>query len=165
MNMAPLGWSRGRILFIVATASDTSIYSAVKNRVSFTSILLTQPITSATLSPDGRWIAFGAPGSCYYCTLDVFDLANLTIWNGPSAVPGEHALAWTADSRWIVAPVGRHLALISPFTHDQKLFSLPRALDSNWPDPMRALVGDGSLTLIDVNSGRVYNLQPIPRNR
>jgi hypothetical protein len=165
MNLTPLGWSRSHVLYLVANATHTGIYKASERGPSFISTLVSQPTTSGVLSPDGRWIAFGVPASCYYCTLYVYDLATLTIWNGPSGVPGEYALAWTSDSRWIVAPLGKHLALISPTTHDQSLYRLPRDLNHNWGDPMRAKAHGGSLTITDSTSGRVYNLQPVSGHR
>jgi hypothetical protein len=165
MNLAPLGWSGNQILFIVANSTDTSIYAVGAHGPHFISILATQPVTSGVLSPDGRWIAFAVPGSCYYCTLDVFDLYAHTTWIGPSGVPGEYAIAWTSDSRWVAAPLGVRLALISVNGQGQTFYRLPAALNTNWPHPMQAELRAGLLIITDSTSGRVYTSSRLAENR
>jgi hypothetical protein len=165
MNLAPLGWSGHQVLFIVANSTDTSIYAVGARGPDFISILDTQPVTSGMLSPDGRWVAFAIPGSCYYCTLNVFDLHDRTTWNGPSGVPGEYAIAWTSDSRWIASPLGDRLALMSADGQDQTLYRLPAALNANWPHPMQAEVRAGLLTITDSTSGRAYTSSRLAGNR
>jgi hypothetical protein len=165
MNLAPLGWSGNKVLFIVADSTDTSIYAVGARAPHFISILATQPITSGMMSPDARWIAFAVPGSCYYCTLELFDLSDRTTWNGPSGVPGEYAIAWTSDSQWIAAPLGDRLALISAGGHDEIFYRLPAALNANWPHPMQAQLRAGLLMITDSTSGRVYKASRVGGNR
>jgi hypothetical protein len=157
LNLAPLGWAHGRVLYLAAHATDSSVYAVTAHTVRFLSILATQPITSGALSPDCRWIAFAVPASCFYCTLDLFNVENRSLWSGPSGVQSETSIAWTDDSRSVVAQQSRGLIRISPVSHDAESYSAPRGLPAVWSHPMRATLQGTSLLLVDRTTGRMYH--------
>ena len=156
LNLSPLGWLHGQSAFISAQASDTSVYVVTRHGPRFVSILLPQPITSGFLSPDGRWIAFTAPASCTYCTLDIFDLQEHTLWNGPSGIARETSIVWSNDSRALVTELTNTLATVDPDSHNLSRYSQPAGLGSVWMHPLRATLGDTMLTLTDRTTGAVF---------
>jgi hypothetical protein len=159
MQLAPLGWAGGGDLYLVATSSDTSIYQSSRRGKSFISMLMPQPITSGVLSPDGKYLAFTAPGSCSYCTLDIFDLSARTTWNGPSGMTSEYQAAWSSDSHYLVTLSANRLAAIDVHSHEVSYFTKPSHLPSTWSSGVRAIVSPRSLTLLDGNTGRAYSAQ------
>jgi len=157
MNLTPLGWSRGRIVFLVANTTDTSVYQIVEGHVSFVSIVMPQPIITATLSPDGRYIAFGAPTNCVYCTVDVYDLDQLKAAIGPTGMPQESALAWTADGKLLVAQIDRSLAVVQPGgANTIARFPFPARAPRLWTHSMVARVSGRSLDLVDTITHQTY---------
>lgn len=114
--MVPLGWWHGEALFLVATSTDTSIYTARGGRAHFVAVLAPQIITSAALSPLGSQVAFIAPTNCYNCTVEVFDLRTLTEWNGPSGITDESQLAWSRDGQNVITLLHRRIGVIHAAT-------------------------------------------------
>jgi hypothetical protein len=156
MALTPLGWSEGRPLFLDADAAQTGIYSVGARQTRFIDTLMSQPIVTAELSPAGRFIAFGAPTSCGYCTLNVYDLERGYVWIGETGMPNETTIAWTADGSALVAIMNGHLAAISVITSQTRLFPLPPGLPGYWTDPMQAIVRPHAVTLVDTVTHRTY---------
>lgn len=156
MAMAPLGWAHDQVLYTVANETATSVYSMQNGHPRFISILITQPITAPSLSPDGETIAFDVPSTCTYCTVDTFDLNDLTIWNGPTGALNEHNLAWTADSKTLVTVDGKALVAINVRSHDMSHFRWPADLQQEWLHPMRAAVTNDRISLTDGNTMRTF---------
>jgi hypothetical protein len=149
MNMTPLGWSHGKILFAVANTTDTSLYEFAKGHTSFVSILMPQVLTSLTLSPDGNTVAFEAPTNCTFCTVDLYDLLDLKVWVGPSGSSHEQNLAWSRDGRHLAAQVGRSIALIDARSHAVQTYPLPRRLPNRWGHSFRAELSGDTLRMVD----------------
>lgn len=167
MGLEPLGWRNGRVLYTLAHSSgtDTSVFAAAPAGSHFLSILTTQEVNSASLSPDSRWIAFFSPADCSYCTLSLFDLENFTTWYGPSGTPNAYDLAWNRQGTDVVVKLGSHLAAIDTATHDIRTFDVPAHLPMVWSSPLTALLSAHGLTLIDQASGRSFVAAPIePRS-
>jgi hypothetical protein len=156
MNVTPLGWSGQKILYLVANTTDTSTYTLFHGHAKLVSILMPQVITSALLSPGGRYIAFAAPTNCVYCTFDIYDLGYLSVWVGPSGFANERDIAWSNDARAFVTLVGRKLAVIGSDSHAVQLFTVPAGLPAIWSHSMEATVSSRSVTLRDTVTGRVY---------
>jgi hypothetical protein len=158
MGMFPLGWSSGRILYAQAFASGTNVYQVVTGRGRFISILLTQPLTSALLSPDGTKVAFTAPSSCDYCTLDTFDLRTLSGSYGPSGLSSEDDIAWSDDSRSVLALAGTRLLWVGLDGAVQARYLPPSRLPQIWTHPMRVSSGPGPhrVTLLDTATGATF---------
>jgi hypothetical protein len=54
MNLTPLGWSLGRLIYMVANSTDTSIYASAAGHAKFLGIMVAQPVVTASLSPAHR---------------------------------------------------------------------------------------------------------------
>jgi hypothetical protein len=160
LNVLPLGWSRGRILYTVANSTDTSVYMISHGHAVFSNILMPQVLTSGSLSPNGRYVAFSAPTNCGYCTLDVFDLVSFDVWIGPTGLPNEASMAWTSDSRTIVAPLGHQLATIDVERQDVRLHPAPAHLPRVWAHSMRAIVSPGHVAIEDTVTGKTFRSLP-----
>jgi len=156
MALLPLGESGRSFLYAVARETDTSVFSATRGTSRFDTILVTQPLTSAAMSPDGRFIAFTVPASCWYCTLDVFDTTSRRIWTGPSGLPSERAFAWSPNSQTLLAAVGARLEAIGPNDHPSVFYSLPAALPAVWPASLRLSNVGATVRLTDVLANRTY---------
>ena len=157
LGLTPLGWRAGTMLYLVANPTDTAIGAQSIGTTRTLGVLIPQPIISASLSPDGQFIGFGAPTNCSGCTLDLYDATTGTLWNGPSGMPGESTLAWSGDSKAVVTILGQRLAVV-PVDHSApRLFRLPGDLPHSWIHPMRALLGPDSVRLVDTVTQRTYN--------
>lgn len=157
LDLFPLGWSQGRILFVAARSTDSGIFAVTARGVRYVGILATQPLTSGQLSPSGQFIAFTAPASCRFCTLDLFDLEDSSTWNGPSGLASESSIAWTEDSRFVIGQETRGLFSISAGNHDWESYAPAGGLPLVWGHPMRARVSGQSLLLIDRTTGKAYH--------
>jgi hypothetical protein len=115
-----------------------------------------QPILTAYLSPDGRSMAFAAPANCLYCTVDLYDLAEQRVWDGPSGVNNETALAWTGDSRQVVALAGHRLLTVDRTSENVGSAPAPYNLPRRWIHPMSATITRGHVTLTDTVTGARY---------
>lgn len=155
LDVIPLGWIRGRPAYLVATATDTALYTVSAGRSRYISKIITQAVTSAQLSPNGRFIAFAAPTNCGFCTLDVFDISSLKLAFGPSGAASERDFAWTRDSRYVVATAKRGLATVDPLTGAAHFAALPRGLPQVWAHSMRVTVGR-SVVVTDSVTGERY---------
>lgn len=156
LNLTPLGWQGSRALYATASTTDTSVYAVQQGHVSFVSILMPQPLVTAIMSPDAHYVAFAAPTNCSYCTLDIFDLQSQSLWIGPSGLPDEHHLAWTADSRKLVTVLKRRVATVDVNSHEIRLFGGSAALEPAWADHPTAHVEATAVTVSDPVTGGHY---------
>jgi len=156
MNLTPLGWQGSRALYATASTTDTSVYAVQQGHVSFVSILMPQPLVTAIMSPDAHYVAFAAPTNCSYCTLDIFDLQSQSLWIGPSGLPDEHHLAWTADSQKLVTVLKGRVAAVDINSHEIRLFGGSAALEPAWADHPTAHVEATAVTLFDPVTGGHY---------
>ncbi len=160
MNLTPLGWQGSRALYATASTTDTSIYAVRQGHVSFVSILIPQPLVTAIMSPDARYVAFAAPTNCSYCTLDIFDLQSQSLWIGPTGLPDEHHLAWTADGQKLVTVLKRRVATVDVNSHEIRLYGGSAALERAWADGPTARVDAAAVTLFDPVTGAHYRSTP-----
>jgi WD40 repeat protein len=155
LSVVPLGWSDKAPLYLAATATDTSLYSAQNGHSTFRTILIPQVVTGASLSPDGHTIAFAVPTGCGYCTVDLFDLRTLTTVYGPSGWGSQWNYAWTADGRQLVTSGPKGLAVIDVSDGSRYDVTRPKGLGRVWPHAMRATVAHG-VRLTDTVTGATY---------
>jgi hypothetical protein len=152
--MVPLGWWHAHALFLVATTSDTSLYTASAGGGQFLNVLAPQVITSAALSPGAPLVAFVAPTNCYNCTLDLFDLRTFTAWNGPSGMTDESEFAWSMDGRTVVTELHGRVAVVpaSPGAHTRLGGKL--VLPKNWLHSLSVSIQSSGVRLLDTINGR-----------
>lgn len=160
LSVVPLGWSRGRILYMTATSTDTSLYAYDGSRVHFISILIPQPVDSGLMSPGGSSIVIAAPADCSYCTMDVFSLEDQTLWNGPSGIPSQYTFAWTQDGHAIATVLAGRLATVDTGSHATRYYSWPTGLPSQWHRSMEARFVASGLVLTDMRTGLSYRARP-----
>ena len=156
MSLTPLGWSLGRLIYLVANSTDTSIYASTAGHTEFLGIMIAQPLVSASLSPDGTHIAFATPTSCAYCTVNIYELNEGSVWTGPTGMPNETTLAWTADGSAVVALIGDHLRVLAEDDHASRELAVPRGLPSRWEHPMQATISGNAVRLVDTVTGRSF---------
>jgi hypothetical protein len=155
LDLVPLGWISQHPAYLVATATDTAVYTVVNGRPHYISKIITQIVSFARLSPNHRLIAFDVPTNCGFCTIDVFNLDTLRLAFGPSGGPSEQDIAWTSDSRSVVTPTRGGLAVVDAATGAWRRVSSPTGLPHVWPHQM-AVTLSADLTLTDTVSGAVY---------
>jgi hypothetical protein len=157
IHLQPLGWAHGAVLFAVGTQADTSISSVKNGRVTHLSVVMPQLLTSSLLAPEGNDISFVAPANCVRtCTIDLFDLASLKAWVGPTGVQSPSAFTWTRDGRDVVARMGRSIDVIDARSHAVTSYPLPPALPGTWTNPYAATVSATGLRLTDTVTGASY---------
>jgi hypothetical protein len=156
MALFPLGWWKSQPLYAVADGTDTSLYTFSAGRAHFVSILQTQIVTSAGLSPSGRYIAMAVPTDCYRCSLDIFDLVHLKLWNGPTGMSDETQFAWSRAPEAVVTALSGTLAVVNPASHVVERFPPAGALPAHWSDSMAATISGGRVMLVDTVTGRSY---------
>ncbi|MDQ2742551.1 MAG: hypothetical protein M3Z66_09705 [Chloroflexota bacterium] len=156
LGVTPLGWSRGRILFLVAQPAALTVFGATPGKTSKIATLLSQPLIDASLSPNGRYIAVAAPANCGFCTLDIFDLDRGTLWGGPTGLPNASTIAWTNDGSTLVTEVGRRVAIVELPGFSVRYRPMGSTLPRRWVDVMRASVDGRAVTLTDTVTGEVY---------
>lgn len=157
LHVTPLGWWRGAPLLASANQAVTRLQRVVGGRVRHVAIMMPQILTSALLSPDGTRVAFVAPTNCITtCTLDVFDLATLEVWVGPTGVANPTTFTWTTDGRALVSLLNGTLARTDVATKRTTAYRVPDGLPGRWADLMRARDTGAGIRLIDSVSGRVY---------
>jgi hypothetical protein len=156
MNLTPLGWSLGRLIYMVANSTDTSIYASAAGHAKFLGIMVAQPVVTASLSPDGRHIAFATPTSCAFCTVNDYELNEGSVWTGPTGMPNETTLSWTADGSALVTLMGNHLHVFLVDDDVSRDFAVPEGLPSRWEHPMAAMVSDDAVRLVDTVTRRVF---------
>lgn len=157
MALCPLGWSQGHLLYAVTNSTDTSVYSAGGKRHVDLGILMPQALITMFLSPNGRYVAFAAPTNCFVCTLDVYDLETGRTSVGPTGLPNEFDVAWTADSDTLITILHGRLAVVDPASLASTSFTLPKRLPVLWKHIMVAAASDSWIRLIDTVSGKSYS--------
>lgn len=158
LNLAPLGWRSGRPLYLVATASDTSVYEIAHADAVFVSILMPQVITNPTLSPDGRFIAFAAPSDCFFCTYDDFEIPALHTTVGPSGGQNERDMAWSTSTNLLAVPLRTRVAVLRPPTLGTvESYPAPAGLPRVWRHPMTFTQTGRTLTLTDTVTHVTYS--------
>lgn len=157
LNMLPLGWRGRRPLYLLSTASDTSIFTAVRHRPHFVSIMMPQVITGATLAPGGGNIAFAAPSNCFFCTYDNFDFAAFHTSVGPSGGANEGDMAWAPDVSKLAVPLKDSIGVLSPGAPSPSaVYPRPSGLPRVWGHPMTFTESGRTLTLRDTVTGARY---------
>jgi hypothetical protein len=158
LNLAPLGWRHGQPVYLVATASDTGIFTFARGHPSFVSILMPQVVTNPTLSPDGRYLGFGAPSDCFFCTYDDFDFKLLHTTVGPSGGGSERDMAWSRSNNLLAVPLRDQIAVLQPpeLSVVDK-YPAPPGLPRAWPHPMIFTEKGRTLTLIDTVTHAAYS--------
>jgi len=157
MGLTPLGWRGADVLFTVANSTDTTIYAVRAGHVRVMSMLVPQPVNGATLSPGGHDVAYVTPADCDYCTLAMLNLDRLTTWHGPSGLPNEDSIAWSADGGSLAAPIGAHLGIVDTTSHVVRLYREPPGLPLDWNHVMTVSTHGRAVTLRDSWNGRVYS--------
>lgn len=158
LNLAPLGWRRGEPVYLVATASDTSIFTMARGRPSFVSILMPQVITDPSLSPDGRYLGFAAPSDCFFCTYDDFDFAMLHTTVGPSGGQNERDVAWSLSHNLMAVPLRDRVAVLRPPALSViNSYPAPPGLPRVWTHPMVFAEKGRTLTLTDTVTHEAYS--------
>jgi WD40 repeat protein len=153
----PLGWHGSGPLYLVASATDTSLFTLSHGGRQFLSILMPQVITSASLSPPGSYIAFAAPANCFYCTYDVFNLDALHSAVGPSGGTSERDIAWFRNGRSLAVPLKSQISVLDPVTlHVRSVFPTPPGLPRVWSHSLLASVRGKTFTLTDTVTGKAY---------
>jgi hypothetical protein len=153
-GMTPLGWWHRQPLFLDATATDTSVYTASAGRPHFLTVLAPQVITSAALSPRTAIVAFAAPTNCYNCTLEFFDLRTSTERNGPSGIAGEAQFAWTEDGQSVVTVVHNRVVVVSTSAPAHLRLGTSIGLPSLWLHSLHVAILPSGVRLLDTVSGR-----------
>ena len=156
LALLPLGWSERHVLFLVTSATDTSLFAVADGRAHFISILVPQSVTSGLLSPDREYVAFAAPASCGSCTIDAFNIKTQRISYGPSGGLSESDMAWTSDSSRLVASVRGRLAIIDPATGNASYAPLPAGLPRIWAHAVRPIMHGTGALLVDTVTGARY---------
>lgn len=157
LAMVPLGWHGDAAMYLVATATDTSIYRVVPGGApTFVSILVSQVVTAARLSPDGQAIAFTVPTNCGYCNLDVIDLNTLRTLYGPSGAASGWTFAWTRDTAHVLTATPRGLGIMDAGSGAVRYVVVPRGLPRIWEHPFRASISDRGVLLMDSITGTQY---------
>lgn len=156
LAMTPLGWSGGRTLYLVGTAADTSLFAARAGRApDFVGILLSQAVTGASLSPDGKTLAFSVPTGCAFCTVNLLDIDKFKMTYGPSGWGSELNLAWTPDSRSLVTDGRGGLAVVNVADGSARQVGGAKGLARIWPHAMSASVS-GRVRLTDTVTGSTF---------
>lgn len=156
LALTPLGWQHGHPLYSVAQPTTTDIYVLIAGHSRLLGTVLAQPLVDMALSPNGRYVAFGAPDNCGHCTLDIFDLAHRTVWVGPTGMTSAASLAWTRNSDILVGDMGSRLSLVNPRDHALRSVPLPSYLPARWPNILRASLRGSRVSLRDTVTGRIY---------
>jgi hypothetical protein len=157
LYVQPLGWSHGAVLVAIATQADTSLASIRGNRVSHVAVVMPQLLTSTQLSPSGGTLAFVAPANCVTtCTLDLFDLATMRAWVGPTGVNAPADFAWTSNGRAVAAVMGTDLILLPADTHSVTQFTVPTTMPRTWRHPFSAEQHGDTVRLTDSVTGARY---------
>jgi len=157
LAIQPLGWRGQQALYTAAEETDTAVYAVHGKDRGILGMLLSEPITNPVLSPSGRYIAFGAPTNCDFCTLNIYDLQLQWDWGGPSGMPRETDLAWGANDT-LVASFGKKLAIVTAngYHPRTRYEPLPSGMPRVWSDPMSAVVTDNRVVITDTVSHRRY---------
>jgi hypothetical protein len=156
MSLVPLGWSSGHVEYLVGTSTDTSVYAHTTGGNHLVSIVLPQPVVSASLSPNGRFIATASPTDCSSsCTVIVFDLKKLAAWYGPSGIARESDLAWLPRSHQLLSFRLGKLVMIDVRARTTRSLAAP-GLPAAWLHPMQATRAGRTIRLRDTVNGTVF---------
>lgn len=158
LNVVPLGWAGSRPMVLVSNATDSSIYTAASGRLRVKGVVMGQPFTSALLAPDGRHVALAAPTNCSFCTLEIYGLHTASVWKGPTGLPSENDIAWTADGRYAAALVGHTIVVTTPDGGSKRAYPAPPALPRVWMNVMRLKLAGGRVAIIDTVTRRRYSI-------
>lgn len=153
LALTPLGWSGRAPLFMVASTTDTSIYALRGGLPRFVTVLASQVITSAVLSPSRPIVAFAAPTNCYNCTLDFLDLRTRTAWSGPSGFLDESELAWSGDGRSVVTMLHGRLAVATATPGAATRLGPAVDLPLKWQHSLEVRAGRSSVHVRDTIDG------------
>lgn len=160
LDMIPLGWSHGRILLLLSTAANANLWGIRDGRASFVTIVVPQVITGASLSPDGNTIAFGAGANCAFCTLNLYDVPALRLWNGPTGMPNAVSMAWTPNSDTVAVPFHSGLLTLDVHSRHTATYIPPAAMPTTWSHSMRAVLHPNRVILTDTVTGHSYIVRP-----
>lgn len=157
LDMLPLGWRHGHVIYMLGRSTASDVYTIAAGHTSYLATVLSQPLMNVSLSPDGNYLAFGAPANCGNCTLDLYDLTRSTFWGGPTGMPNGSTLAWTRGGATLVGEVNRRLAVVTARDHTVRYVALPPGIPRYWSNLMRASVANPNrIVLEDSVSGKVY---------
>lgn len=156
MVMIPLGVTGGHFLYVLSRAADSVVNVIEAGKPKYMETLISQPVSSAFLAPNGSGIAFAAPSSCGYCTVDIYDLRNFWIWYGPTGAPSDLDIAWFADGTGLVTYRGGQLVTVTNEASVSGIYSVPKKLPRRWVTPLRAAVVGSTLRLTNLITGQVY---------
>jgi len=151
LNVTLLGMSGAKLLYLVANMTDTSLYTFDAHGARLASIPMSEPVTTAFLSPNGKYVAFASPANCNYCNLDIYDVYRTTLWNGPAGVANERAFTWTAQNQ-LVTVLNYHPAVVDPVSESVRMYNRPTWLPPQLGDAWSARVRAGQLTLTNAVS-------------
>lgn len=155
-GLIPLGMTGGKFLYIVSRPADSIIVTFAHGRSRFLTTLISQPVSSAFLAPNGAGVAFAVPSSCSNCTVDIYDLNKLWIWYGPSGALSDLDIAWLPDGSGLATYKGQKLVTMNNHAIVTSVFGAPGTLPRRWVTPMVARVTGTSLGLTDSVTGRRY---------
>lgn len=162
LNATLLGMSEAKLLYLVANITDTSLYSLDARGPRLAGIPMSEPITTAFLSPSGKYIAFASPANCNYCNLDIYDVYRTTVWNGPAGVTTERAFTWTAQNK-LVTVLNYHPAVVDPVSESVRVYNRPNWLPSQLGDAWSARVHAGQLSLTNAGSHAIVSARETGR--
>jgi hypothetical protein len=157
LDSEPLGWLHGSPLFTVINQADTSLMTAAHGKLTQVSILMPQAVTSAQMSPHGRYISYVVPANCARtCTLDWFDTQTLRAHFGPTGVPNPTALGWMTVGQSLFAVIHDRIALLNVASGRTVLYTLPSNMPARWSHIFRGRPTGSSIVLYDTVSGVKY---------
>ncbi|HCG00162.1 MAG TPA: hypothetical protein DEV93_06410 [Chloroflexi bacterium] len=157
LDAEPLGWLRGSPLFTVISQADTSLMTAADEKLTQVSILMPQAVTSAQMSPNGRYISYVVPANCRgTCTLDWFDTQTLHPHFGPTGVPNPTAVGWTGIGRSLFAVIHGRIAMLNAASGRIVLYTLPSNMPARWTHIFRGRPTGSRIVVYDTVSGVKY---------
>jgi len=162
LNATLLGMSGAKLLYLVANITDTSLYTLETHGPHLAGIPMSEPVTTAFLSPSGKYIAFASPANCNYCSLDIYDVHRTTVWNGPAGVVNERAFTWTAQNQ-LVTVLNYHPTVVDPVSESVRVYNRPTWLPSQLGDTWSARVRAGQLTLTNAGSHAIVSARETGR--
>ena len=151
LNVALLGMAGGKLLYLVANMTDTSLYTLGARGPQLIGIPMSEPVTTAFLSPNGKYVGFASPTNCTYCNLNIYDVYRTSLWNGPTGVDNEHAFIWTPANQ-LVALLNHRPVVVDPVSESMSIYSRPTWFPHQLGDAWTARVHARQLTLTNATS-------------
>lgn len=157
LNLLPLGWRDGRPMYLMSTATDSSVFSISGGKRVFVSIVMPQVITAASMTRDGKYIGFAAPADCFFCTYDTFNLDELHPLVGPSGGQNGGDIAWSRHSDTMAVPLKDRIGIVRADTVSViTTYPRPDGLPPVWTHPMTFTRDKHTLTLTDTVTHHNY---------